>query len=82
MLRPKKVQNTFNANNDIIRNTHKMETFKDITAYGTYVRSIDNKMMIIMWWFISVIQAIIGYWYTLYINICFLMVEYIIWDCF
>ena len=35
LLLPKNVQNTFDADNDIIRSTYKMETFQGITAHGT-----------------------------------------------
>ena len=35
LFRPKKVQTILDADNDIIRNTHQMETFQDIAACGT-----------------------------------------------
>ncbi len=46
MLLTKNVQNTFDAGNDIIRSTYKMETFQDINnAYGTQINRQYNVIL-------------------------------------
>ncbi len=44
MLLPKNVQNTFDADNGIIKSTYKIEVFQILLLMELNVRSIDNNV--------------------------------------